>query len=203
MQKALEIVLSMPRPPKRKALKMEEEVDSGAEVQAHVKTLQRLRAGGHTPQRDSLAMGVLRQLGALKVGVACLKETRIAAELNQPFWRGTEVSKELRQYASSLVKDWRTMYRDETGTAEAAMPPAVRSRKCRNLSMDLEEHAYGRHQKVGQYMEVVDHTCRIIMGDSEVSRGLLAGTLLGKELLARAAEELRHIKASKKHGIKS
>mmetsp|Transcript_54662 Transcript_54662/g.159509 ORF Transcript_54662/g.159509 Transcript_54662/m.159509 type:complete len:276 (-) Transcript_54662:34-861(-) len=210
MQKALEIAWTAtppPKPPGQKALQMTpgpgeaEEAEVRREVKVHLKTLQRLREEGPTSKRDASVMNVLRQLRDLNVSVACLKATKIAAELNQPCWRGNEVSAELRRYSSSLVKEWRTMYRVETGTPEPAMSAAVRSRKSRRISMDLEESAYGRHQKVAHYMEVVDWTCKIIIGDNEVSNGLLAGTLPSKELLARSAEELRQQKACRKRQL--
>jgi len=203
LQKALEIALTEAPPtaprPAPKALMVKEEVDVRGKVKAHLGALQRLRYDGKTKSRDSAALDILRQLDSLNVSVPCLKDTKIALELNQPCWRGNEVSADVRQYASSLVKQWRTMFRVETGTGEVAMAPAVRSRKCRSRSMDLEECAYGQYQKVAQYMEVVDWTCKIIMADGKVSQGLLAGTLTSKALLTRAVEEVKRLKAHQKH----
>jgi len=171
-------------------------------VIANLKTLQRLRGDVPSTNRNTAALHVMRQLSDLDVSVGCLKATKVAAELNQPFWRGTEVSADVRRFATSLVKEWRVMFRNETGTTEVAMNPEVRSRKCRTISMDLEESAYGWCQKVAKYMEIVDWTCKIILGDGEVSKALLAGTLGCKELLTRAAEEVKRQRARLKHGIK-
>mmetsp|Transcript_93006 Transcript_93006/g.259112 ORF Transcript_93006/g.259112 Transcript_93006/m.259112 type:complete len:275 (+) Transcript_93006:89-913(+) len=212
LQKALEIALSSDpaRASRKRALpaptssaEQLEEVEVRREVRALLTTLQRLREDGPHAKRDESAMGVLRQLGDLNVSVACLKATRIAAELNQPSWRGSEVSAEVRQYAAALVKEWRAMYRAETGSlGDETLSPAARSRKCRNLSMDLEACTHGRHQKVAHYIEAIEYLCRLIIADGQASRGLLAGTVASKDLVARALDEIRRRKERLKHGLR-
>lgn len=178
--------------PKTNGLEQAEETEVRREVRGLLQVLQGLRTdGGPVAKRNAIAMDVLRQLDSLNVSVACLKSTKIAAELNQPYWRGTEVSEEVRRYASSLVREWRAMYKAETGGTTSAISPAVLARKCKSLSMDLEECAYGRHQRVAQYIEVVNCLCGVLKADYNAGKELLDGTLLPKQLVARAGDHIR------------
>mmetsp|Transcript_6832 Transcript_6832/g.20161 ORF Transcript_6832/g.20161 Transcript_6832/m.20161 type:complete len:287 (-) Transcript_6832:411-1271(-) len=186
-------------PPSTAANAQENEVRR--EVRAQLDALQRLRPEPPTKARDGAVLQVLRKLAGLKISVACLKSTKVAAELNQSSWRGNEVAPEVRGLVTALIKDWRAMYRAEEGTS--TLTPEARTRKCRNLSMDLEECAYGRYQRVAQYIQTIEGMCCVIKIDSEVSSNLLAGTLPAKELVDRVSANIRRQAEKRKREVQA
>jgi len=211
LQKALEHAMSAappkPAPSAQPAAPAQtpEEKQREAELQRGVRelllALRRSWQEGESAKRTAAAMTVLRQLSGLKVSVACLKATRIAAELNQPCWKGSDVAPEVRGLATSLVRDWRAMYRAQEGGSAPALSPAVLARKCRTVSMDLEECAYGKQQKVATYSDLVEGLCRLLAESHETSSGLLAGTVAVKQLVARVDEQVRRVQTQKRRRL--
>jgi len=200
MQQVLEDVLSSQRvsPVKQEACKAfrkcegPEAAEVCREVQSLVRVLQGLRkSGGAAASRSSAALDALRQLDSVNVSVACLKVTKVAVEVNQPCWRGNEASGEIRNLATALVKEWRGMYRAETGQGSTStLNPVILSRRCKTLSMDLEDCAYGKHQRAKHYIEVVNCICGLLRLDETVGKRLLDGHLRPKELVGRAGDHI-------------
>lgn len=169
-----------------------------AEVEEMLKHLKMIRENRGD---RALAVDILRQLELTDVSVKCLKTTKIAVELNQPYWRGGMVCEEVRERATSLVRKWRAMYRAEAGTSDTVSEVAnqeTQARRCRNVSMDLEESAYAHQQKINRYVEIIEGVVDHLVRDPEAVRSLMRGAMSTKEFVKRAADELQQIREREK-----
>lgn len=177
------------------------EVEVRREVKLLVGHLRGLRASCTGEARDASALDVLKQLQALPISVDCLKSTKVAVELNEGCWRGSGVSAEVRGLASSLVHRWRAMFRAGAGGgAEGIQTSGVgHERRCRNLSMDLEESCYGQKQRTSGYAEVVEIVCRLVRHEPESARALLTGAKKSKELVEKAERHLMRERLAARH----
>lgn len=179
------------------------EAEVRQEVRVLLQKMRSLREDGSLASQAAAMLDIVRQLEHLPISVACLKSTRIAAELNQPCWRGEEASSEVRDRAASLVRRWRTMYRAEdtaaggssssssAGNGASKASVASHSRRCRNLAMDLEESAYGTSQRRHGYSMVIEGICELLRRDSQAAQGLLSGSWTCKDFVKRANEAVR------------
>jgi len=169
-----------------------------SEVRAEVtELLSQLREIRETRANRALSVDILRQLELKEVSVKCLKTTKIAVELNQPYWRGGMVTEEVRERATSLVRKWRAMYRAEAGTSDAVSEAANKqtlSRRCRNVAMDLEEASYAHQQKVSKYVEIIEGVVDHLLRDSVAVRSIMRGVTSTKDFVQRAASELEQHK---------
>lgn len=214
LQEALEASLRRaPSPPRKKhkassALSSSPQATAAAhfaelaiperEIRAEVtELLLQLREIREARADREFAVDILRQLELKEVTVKCLKTTKIAVELNQPYWRGGMVCAEVRERATSLVRKWRAMYRAEAGTSDAVAEAAnqhTQSRRCRNVAMDLEEASYAHQQKVGKYVEIIEGVVDHLVRDPVAVRSIMRGVMSTKEFVKRAADELEQHK---------
>mmetsp|Transcript_63075 Transcript_63075/g.137043 ORF Transcript_63075/g.137043 Transcript_63075/m.137043 type:complete len:270 (+) Transcript_63075:66-875(+) len=154
------------------------------EVQSLVRRLQELRDLGNSAGRNMEVGDVLRRLERLPVSAKCLKVSKVAVELNQPCWRASEAA-DIRERASALVRRWRAEFRARHGSPEETL--SMQARRCRNLSMDLEEGAYGRSQGISAYADLVEALCLLLRRDPSAATGLMTGAVTGKDLVGRVA----------------
>eukprot|EP00929_Paragymnodinium_shiwhaense_P009133 TRINITY_DN113183_c0_g1_i1.p1 TRINITY_DN113183_c0_g1~~TRINITY_DN113183_c0_g1_i1.p1 ORF type:complete len:321 (-),score=69.29 TRINITY_DN113183_c0_g1_i1:110-1072(-) len=172
------------------------EAEMCQQVKVLCKRLQTLRKDGKHASRDADSVEVLYELEHIPMSVKCLKVTKVAAELNQPCWRGPGVSAEIREHVTSLVRRWRSMYRQEEGLPDGASA-ATHARRCRNLSMDLESAVHSRVQKVTPYAELVQAACALLYVEVASARSLLQGGIPTKDFVQRAARQLQMFQASR------
>lgn len=158
------------------------------EVKEICRHLKRLReVGGSGASACANATDLIMQLECLPVSVSCLKSTKVAVELNLPYWKSSEAPAAVRGQAKALVRRWRTMYRAEEGV----MDTSSNLRQCQSLSMELEDCAYGRNQKVGAYAELIEWTRRLLLEETETVSNLVLGCIKAHEVLARVAQKLK------------
>lgn len=193
MQRALELAIGesslVETPPKVGAFKGPEASEVRHEVRKLLRVLQSCRAGkeGQGEERDELALQVVRQLEELPVDVACLKATKVAAELNHQDFRSDSVfPREVRERTAALVKRWRVMYKGVEVAAGRRRPDASESRKAKHTATDLEEAAYTLAQRLSQYCEAVDATVERCSRDAAATKQVLQGELLAKEFVKHA-----------------
>lgn len=203
LQQALEEALqSLPPLPQPLPASVQEDVDSleEAELRRDVRDLVRplasLREVGNSVARNTAVMEILLQLRKLQLTVSCLKATKVAAELNQPCWRGDKVSAEVRELAASLVRKWRAIYRSQVVAPATLSASAVR-RRCRNVAMDLEECTHGHFPRSVHYVQLVEAVCRFLLHDAERTRKLFSGTLATSDIVSKLAEVLRRKQGKK------
>jgi len=165
------------------------------DVMVLAKRLQSLRKDGRVSKDAADCLDILYELEQLPMTVACLKATKIAVELNQPCWKAS-VNSEVREHATSLVRQWRAMYRAEEGLPDG-VTVAANTRRCRNLSMDLEEAVYSKVQKVAPYAELIQATCALLHCDVDSARSLLQGGVSSKDFVQRAARKLQLLATSR------
>eukprot|EP00930_Biecheleria_cincta_P101580 TRINITY_DN93222_c0_g1_i1.p1 TRINITY_DN93222_c0_g1~~TRINITY_DN93222_c0_g1_i1.p1 ORF type:complete len:305 (+),score=80.83 TRINITY_DN93222_c0_g1_i1:44-958(+) len=151
---------------------------------APLRELEKLPPSG---SRNGAALDIFRQLKRLRITVDCLKATKIAVELNKPCWRGALASKDVQEAAGALVKNWRSMYRTQTGQSVEKYS----QRRFRLVAVDMEESTYGANPKMAQYCKTVDRLCKELRKDPELCRELLAGTSSGAELRLRVGERVK------------
>mmetsp|Transcript_49936 Transcript_49936/g.139838 ORF Transcript_49936/g.139838 Transcript_49936/m.139838 type:complete len:301 (-) Transcript_49936:44-946(-) len=166
------------------------------EVGALCRRLQQFRADGPSRANEENAASVLLELERLPVTVRCLKATKIAAELNLPFWRSNEIPPGVRDHASALVKRWRTMYRCEEGLPGGASA-ATHERRCRNLATDLESTLHSHKQRVNEYSELIQGACALLHFDPEATRSLLQGGISAKDFATRALRKTQRALAAR------
>jgi len=158
-----------------------------------VKELQRHRSEPASTVRDAMVMDILAHLEHLPMTLECLRKSRIAMELNDPFWRGKAIAEKVRDKASMLVRRWRAMLKVQApGIFEESA--ATKERRCRNLSMDLEECAYGFSQsakKLGGYADLLDAIATHLRQNPKGVQGLLFGTAETKDFVSDVAKEVR------------
>mmetsp|Transcript_6434 Transcript_6434/g.11175 ORF Transcript_6434/g.11175 Transcript_6434/m.11175 type:complete len:311 (-) Transcript_6434:24-956(-) len=155
--------------------------------------LQRHRREPAGNVRDAMIADILAQLEHLPVSLVCLQKTRLAIELNDPFWKGPTVSAAVREKSSSLIRRWRAMLKAQVpGSLEES--PATYARRCRNLSMDLEECAYGISQsakKLGGYADLLEAAADSLRQNPKVVEALLTGNSEAKDFVADIAKSVR------------
>lgn len=162
---------------------------AGSEVRLCRIQLERLRKPGtDVTKRSKTASSLLRQLENLPIDVSVLKSTKIGVELNHPTWRSGEVSKEVQQRTSALVRSWRQMYRAECG---APVPAASRCRQCRNLSMDIEEGIYSLIQQLRPYDDLVSEVCDCLQAQPDNARNLMSGFMPIKDVVRGAVQGIK------------
>ncbi|CAE8614227.1 unnamed protein product, partial [Polarella glacialis] len=132
------------------------EAELRRDVRALLKPLQQLQQVRPSADSNAAALNIFRQLRRMQVSVDCLKATKIAIELNKPFWRGSQAAPEVRDAASSLVKSWRHMYRAQEAGGADGTSPAAQARKCRLLCVDLEEYAHSKCPKSTLYCRLIE-----------------------------------------------
>lgn len=166
-----------------------EEIEVRREVRVLLERLRGYRAGH---QSEFVAVDALRLLEQIPVTVACLKATKVAAELNLPSWRVEGAPAELRARASSLVRRWRVMYKadEDGGDAAQALPPAMVARVSRIVSMDLEETAFTHKQRTALYAEIVEAICALLEREPTSAVSLLTGSTTTKDFVGRVAESV-------------
>lgn len=177
-----------------------QELEVCQEVCALMQQLQHFRNEGASSVQSKAVVDVLLLLKTLPINVACLKKTKIAAELNQPFWRGESISADVQKFASFLVRTWRNMYKAETEDAGPnGMSASILARTLKGLSSDLEESIYGHHPKIVQYTEHVDAVCERIR-DNRITEGLMAGSIKSKEFVKLVVDSVKKRHEQQRHG---
>jgi len=166
------------------------------EVKGLVQQLQRLRQDPNCEARSAAVIDILQQLEQLPITVSCLKATKIGAELNEPCWRTTDNSKEVKGRAAALVRRWRSMYRAENGNTDG-VSVAAHERRCRNLSMDLEESAYSQVQRLSFYDDLILSVCELLKRDVDATRALMDGAITTKDFVGRVAGEVKRRQAQR------
>eukprot|EP00933_Yihiella_yeosuensis_P048886 TRINITY_DN45342_c0_g1_i1.p1 TRINITY_DN45342_c0_g1~~TRINITY_DN45342_c0_g1_i1.p1 ORF type:complete len:286 (+),score=61.61 TRINITY_DN45342_c0_g1_i1:59-859(+) len=161
------------------------EAEVRRDVRALMVPLRELSQVSPTPSTNAAVLEIFRQLRRLQVSVDCLKATKVAAELNQPCWKGDQVSQEVREAAASLVRRWRSMYKSQASTSDE---PKIDERKCRCMAVDLEACTHGQMPKTSMYCRSVEVLCEIIRRDADLCRRMVFGTesiqdLVGKNIL--------------------
>mmetsp|Transcript_73555 Transcript_73555/g.207756 ORF Transcript_73555/g.207756 Transcript_73555/m.207756 type:complete len:258 (-) Transcript_73555:105-878(-) len=182
IQKVLIKMLQMappPSPTKQVTGNHQDSLDAAfqREVQLLMQLLQTSRRKADSPK----IVAVLSRLKKMRMSVAVLKKTKIAAELNQPCWQSPEIPDEARKIASALIREWRTLYRTETGRDPYGLPAAALARRSWSLSMDLEESIYQHTPRLSQHSEAVDELC-LKLQDQKCIQGLMGEGLTTKEL---------------------
>lgn len=170
------------------------EVQLRKDVRALLVPLHELEKLPASASRNGAVLDIFKQLKRLRISTDCLKATKIAVELNKPCWRGALASKEVRETASALVKNWRSMYRTQTGTSVEK----VSQRRFRLVAVDMEESTYGSDPKMAQYCKTIERLCKELRKDPELCRELLAGTSSGAELRLRVSERVKREQLTKK-----
>mmetsp|Transcript_7979 Transcript_7979/g.17784 ORF Transcript_7979/g.17784 Transcript_7979/m.17784 type:complete len:312 (-) Transcript_7979:56-991(-) len=155
--------------------------------------LQRHRREPAGNVRDAMIADVLTQLEHLPVTLVCLQKTRLAIELNDPFWKGNTVSAVVREKSSALIRRWRAMLKAQVpGSIEEST--ATYARRSRNLSMDLEECAYGISQsakKLGGYADLLEAAADKLRQNPRVVEALFTGNAEAKDFVADIAKSVR------------
>ncbi|CAJ1414884.1 unnamed protein product [Effrenium voratum] len=139
---------------------------------------------------DGAALAIFRQLRRLNVTVDTLKATRIAAELNKPCWRGSQASSAVRSAATALIKNWRSMYRSETGQLDEKSD-ASKARRVRLLAVDLEEKVFDACHKMGEYCRVIELLCQELDQCRDTGDNLLQGNVSGHDLVTKSIGRFR------------
>jgi len=147
--------------------------------------------------RDAAALDALRQLATLPISVHCLKKTKVALELNRPCWRQSQAT-EIRNTVASVVRRWRTMFKVETGMADGVSSNS-HARRCRNLSMDLEEAAFGQQPRLAIYDHVITVLCHLLRRDSRAAGSLMGGGMATKDFVTRAIQEVKRQETARKN----
>lgn len=150
------------------------------EVRAQLATLQGIRARGK-PADIVSARPPLDALSLLSIDAITLKKTKVAAELNQDYWK-VRSAPEVKRLAAALVQKWRSAYRrEEDGPSE---------RTLRNTASALEESAHsaalrdaGRFGGAQQYNQLIEALLKKLT--PELADGLLEGREVALDLVGR------------------
>lgn len=156
------------------------------DVQVQLEALRGIRARSETADEAS-ARPPLDQLALLPMDALTLKKTKVAAELNQDYWK-LRAAPEVQRLVTSLIHKWRAIYRrEEDGPSE---------RTLRNSAVDLEEVAHSLAPRTQAYGQLVEAVIRRL--SPELSLKILEGSESAKDIVGRIHK--RHAAEKKNAG---
>lgn len=170
-----------------------EETDMRQEVRKGLNDLQKIRLAGGAD--TSSAIEILHRLDLQPMSLSCLKITKIAAEVNDGFWKNNQVAM-IRDLARELVQRWRSLYRAETGTAAAAANP-IGPQRLRTTSMFLEESCHTLFQKVKPYASLMEALAERLEQEPQTARELAIGGISSMEFVKKVCADKKRTEALK------
>nr|ABI14322.1 unknown [Pfiesteria piscicida] len=154
------------------------------EVKTLLRSLLHIRTRGRAADILSAA-NPLTQLAALPIDSNVLKRTKVALELNNDFWKKSDVP-EIKNMVAVLVREWKNMFRNEKGAAAARKPRVFSARVLRNAATDLEESVHSKSPRVAQYQELIKAVIERLGQAPEQGLRFLDGAETSLALVTRA-----------------
>lgn len=162
------------------------------EVRQDLAELQTIRLAGGGRTND--AIETMKRLNTQHMTSSCLKITKIAAEVNQGFWRENQL-KVIRELAQDLVQGWRSLYREDAGISAPVAPTRIGSQRLRTTSMFLEQSCYTHFQKATQYQALIGDIAERLLEDPVLAKDVAVGGISAADFIKKVVDRRRLTKA--------